>query len=127
MTWIKPPIFDVSGVDGASGTTGMSRGLSGGHGTEGQCGTSAGTIAVRLTTPRTIADIPKNVVLPNPIDAKVKFDASITAAGWLEKMDTELTIKSGESICFRALGGHGGHGGDGAKGVRYGGFSCTLL
>jgi hypothetical protein len=83
MTRIKPPIFNISGADGESGTRGKSRGLSGGHGTKGQRGTDAGNIKVRLTTPSTTADLPKNVVLPNPIDAKVKFDASITAAGWL--------------------------------------------
>lgn len=60
----KLPPFDVSGVDGATGTSGESfthfkpplgqHGLSGGHGTEGQHGTSAGTIAVQFSTPRWI-------------------------------------------------------------------------
>jgi hypothetical protein len=135
----KPPIFDVSGVHGASGTSGQnggnskaSRGLhgsSGGHGTGGQHGTYAGTISVRLTTPTTTANIPTNVVLANPIDMDVKLDAYIAcAAGQLQKMDTVLKIKSGESMSFLALGGNGGHGGHGGNGQhgrsgkRYGAF-----
>jgi len=131
---MKPPIFDVSGGHGASGTSGKggssSRyGKSGDHGTSGQHGTSAGTISVRLTTPPTTAKIPKNVVLANPIDADVKLSASIVCtAGRLEKMDTALKIKSGESMCFLAVGGNGGHGGNGGNGGsgeaghKYGGF-----
>jgi hypothetical protein len=84
---------------------------------------------VRLTTPTTTANIPKNVVLANPIDADVKLDASfVCTAGRLQKMDTILKINSGESMCFLAAGGnggHGGHGGDGqngGKGFKYGAF-----
>ena len=132
---MKPPIFDVSGGHGAPGTSGKDGGSKsgygkrGGHGTSGQHGTSAGTISVRLTTPPTTANIPKNVVLANPIDADVKLSASIVCtAGQLQKMDTALKIKSGESMCFLAVGGnggHGGHGGNGAsgeKGSKYGAF-----
>ena len=135
---IKPPIFDVSGVNGASGTSGRSRGNSaaargmdgrwGGHGAKGQNGTSAGNINVRLTIPTTTANIPKNEVLPNPIDADVKLDASMVCTGRLQKMDTILRINSGESMCFHALGGHGGDGGNGGdgehggNGYRYGPF-----
>ncbi|KAF8814509.1 hypothetical protein BYT27DRAFT_7206090 [Phlegmacium glaucopus] len=127
VTVRQPLIFDVSGVNGASGTSGTSRGhstasngedgLRGGHGTDGQPGTSAGTIAVRLTTPTTTVNIPKNVVLPNPIDADVKLDASIVrTAGQLQQMDTILKIGSGKLMSFFALGGHGGNGGDGGDG-----------
>jgi len=123
----KPPIFDVSGVHGASGTSGKDRGNStaspsghgrmGGHGTGGQHGTSSGTISVRFTTPTTTANIPKKMVLANPIDVEVKVDAHITnAAGQLEKMNTILKIDSRESMSFLALGGNGGHGGDGGDG-----------
>ena len=132
-------IFDVSGVDGVSGTSGWDFGGStasrgqggarGGHGTGGQHGTFAGTISVRLTTPTTTANIPKNVVLSNPIDVDVKLDASlVSTAGQLQKMDTVLKIKSGESISFLALGGNGGRGGNGGngqnggRGYRYGAF-----
>ena len=121
------PIFDVSGVDGASGISGKRQystascgkhGLKGSHGTDGQCGTSAGTIKVRLTTPpTTTANIPKNVVLANPIDADVNLDASIVCtAGRLQKIDTIMTINSEKLMHFRALGGHGGDGGDGGYG-----------
>ena len=133
------PIFDVSGVDGASGTSGNSRdhstasggqhGRSGGHGTDGQHGTSASNIAVQLTTPTTTANIPKNVVLANPIDVDVKLDTSIiSTAGQLQKKDTILKINSGELMSFHALGGHGGNGGNGGngqhggKGYGYGAF-----
>ena len=127
--------FDVSGINGAPGISGSvghsstyADGQRGGDGTDGQCGTDAGTIAVRLTTPRT-ANIPKNVVLPNPIDADVKLDASIVStAGKLQKMDSILKINPRKSMCFLALGGHGGDGGNGGngghggKGLRYGTF-----
>ena len=131
-----PPIFNVSGVNGASGRSGASgssgtsynrHGQRGGDGIAGQCGTSAGTIAVRLTT-LTTTNIPKNEVLPTPVDADVKLEASIVCAGQLQKMDKILRINSGESMCFHALGGHGGnggnggHGGHGANGSRYGAF-----
>ena len=122
---IEPPIFDVSGVDGASGISGVSyggradtgcSGDSGGDGTDGHCGTSAGTISVRLTTPTT-ADIPKNMVLTNPIDAAVQLGASIvSSAGSLQKMDTIMKVKSGELISFFTRGGHGGNGGHGGHG-----------
>ena len=134
----KPPIFDVSGFHGASGTSGEDHsystasrgqsGWSGGHGTGGQHGTSSGTISVRFTTPTTTANIPKNVVLANPIDVDVKLDAYIGAADKLQKMDNVLKIKSGESMSFLAWGGNGGHGGNGGngqhggKGYRYGVF-----
>ena len=137
----KPPIFDVSGVHGASGTSGQDysnstasrgrNGRSGDHGTGGQQGTSSGTISVRFTTPTTTANIPKNVVLANPIDVDVKLDAYIGAANKLQKMDTVLKIKSGESMSFLAWGGNGGHGGNGGngqhggRGRRYEHFSFT--
>ena len=54
-------IFDVSGIHGAPGASGTDHGhtitldgydgSSGGHGETGQRGTSAGTIAMQLTTP----------------------------------------------------------------------------
>ena len=135
---IEPPIFDVSGVNGASGTSGTSfdhctasggmDGRWGAHGAKGQNGTSAGNINVRLTTPTTTANLPKNKVLPNPIDVDVKLDAALVCTGRLQKKDAILRIKSGESMCFHALGGHGGDGGDGGngehggKGFRYGTF-----
>jgi hypothetical protein len=136
---IEPPSFDVSGVHGAPGISGYDLGLStgplgqhgqrGGHGTRGQHGTSAGTISVRLTTPKSTANIPKNVVLANPMDADVKLDASLVCAdGQLQKMDTVLKIKSGETMSFLALGGNGGQGGHGGngqhggKGFEYGAF-----
>lgn len=123
----KPLIFDVSGVHGASGTSGINRGrstasygsdgLSGGHGTDGQHGTSAGYIEVQLTIPKTTVDIPKNVVLPNPIDADVKLDSSaVCTAGRLQTMDKILKFSPGESISFLAWGGHGGNGGSGGNG-----------
>ena len=133
---VKSLIFDVSGIIGASGTSGRSLGdftasgdgQRGGHGTDGQCGTDAGTIAVRLTTPRT-ANIPKNVILPNPIDADVKLNASmVSTAGQRQKIDTILKINPGKSMSFLALGGHGGDGGNGGDGehggmgYRYGTF-----
>jgi hypothetical protein len=134
----KPRIFDVSGVDGASGTSSKRhhstashgvRGLGDSHGTDGQCGTSAGTIELRLTTPKTTANIPKNVVLANPIDVDVKLDGTIVYSdGRLQKMDTILKVNLGKTMRFRALGGHGGNGGDGGygqhggKGLRYGAF-----
>jgi hypothetical protein len=141
---IKPPVFDLSGVHGASGTSGKDfghywaskagDGRSGGHGTSGQDGTSAGTISVRLTTPTITANIPKNVVLANPIDADVKLSASIVCtAGRLQKMDNVLRINSGESMCFLAEGGNGGHGGNGGNGghggsgYRYGAFLVLPL
>ena len=127
---IEPPIFNVSGVSGASGTSGRDftlskastsdNGRSGGDGTDGECGTSAGTIAVRFTTPTTTANIPKNVVLPNPIDADVNLDASIVCNGKLQKMDTILKINLGELMSFLTLGGHGGNGGNGGNGERGG-------
>ena len=140
---IKPPIFDVSGVHGASGISdrslgqtcvasdGSSRwGQRGGDGTDGQCGTSGGTIDVQLTTPKTTADTPKNVVLPNPINADVRVNASIVcAAGRLQKMDVVMKIKPENLMCFLALGGdggaggYGGHGEHGRPGFKYG----TLL
>jgi hypothetical protein len=127
---IKPLIFDVSGVHGT--VSGDAWGCS--DGAEGQRGTNAGTIAVRLTTPTTTADIPKNVVLPNPIDVNVKLDASIVSTtGRQERMDTKLKINSGESMCFLALGGHGGNGGNGGngerglQGARYGAFLVLSL
>ena len=139
----KPLIFDVSGVDGASGISGVSYrsvasrghdGLWGGQGIDGNCGTSAGTISMQLSTPTTTSIIPKKVVLANPIDVDVKLDASIvSSSGELQKMDTLLNIKSGESMYFLALGGHGGNGGhgghgqDGGEGYRHGTFPCTLL
>ena len=139
---IKPPFFDVSGVDGASGTSGTtyyttapkgSSGLSGMDGTDGQSGTTAGTVAVRLTTPKTTANIPKNVVLANPIDADVKLEASIVCpAGRLQKLDTIMKINLGESMCFHALGGHGGNGGNGGNGqhggdgYKYGAYLTIL-
>jgi hypothetical protein len=124
---IKPPIFDVSGIHGASGNSGMSsshlyseynyKSKVGGDGTNGQCGTSAGTITVRLTTPTTTADVPKNVVLPNPISADVKVDASIVCtAGRLQKLDAVLKIMPEKLMCFLAPGGDGGAGGDGGDG-----------
>ena len=135
---IKPPFFDVSGVDGASGISGPryhttasrgSDGVSGMDGTDGQSGTTAGTVAVRLTTPITTANIPENVVLANPIDADVKLEASIVCpAGRLQKLDTIMKINLGGSMCFHALGGHGGRGGDGGygqhggKGYKYGAY-----
>jgi len=138
----KPPIFDVSGVHGASGTSGKDRGHSiaspsahgrmGGHGTGGQHGTSAGTISVRFTTPTATANIPKNVVLANPIDVDVKVDAYIArAAGQQKEMNTVLKIDSRESMSFLAVGGNGGHGGNGgngqhgARGKKYERFSFT--
>jgi hypothetical protein len=69
------------------------------------------------------------VVLVNPIDVDVKFDAYIACAdGQLHKMDTILKIKSGETMSFLALGGNGGQGGNGGngehggKGYKYGTF-----
>ena len=140
---IKPPIFDVSGVHGASGISGKDRGhcvahttddgLNGGNGTGGQDGTSAGTILVRLTTPTTTANIPKNVVLANPIDVDVMLDASTQAAGQLQKMYTVVKINSWESMSFLAVGGNGGQGGNGGDGesgcpgYRYGAFPFILL
>ena len=136
---IEPPIFDVSGVHGASGTSGedlgqstaplSQHGLRGGRATIGQRGTPAGTISVQLATPTTTANIPENVVLANPIDADVKLDASfVCTTGRLQKMDTVLKINSGESMCLLASGGNGGHGGhgghgqNGGKGFKYGAF-----
>jgi hypothetical protein len=133
----NPPIFDVPGIHGASGISGYSHwhpptgygdyGQRGGNGTGGKDGSSAGTISVRLTTPTTTANIPENVVLPNPIDVDVKLDAYIAqAAGQLQKMDTVLKINSWESMSFLAVGGTGGNGGnggngqDGGTGYRYG-------
>jgi hypothetical protein len=130
----NPPIFEVPGIHGASGISGYSyahspddyggHGQRGGNGTGGQDGSSAGTISVRLTTPTTTANIPENVVLPNPIDVDVKVDAYIAqAAGQLQKMDTVLKINSWESMSFIAVGGDGGNGGngqDGGTGYRYG-------
>ena len=135
---IEPLVFDVSGVDGTSGISGVSYGsvasrgrdgLWGGHGIDGHCGTSAGTISMQLSTPTTTSIIAKKVVLANPIDVDVKLDASIVkSSGELQKMDTLLNIKSGQTMCFIALGGHGGNGGhgghgqDGGKGYRHGTF-----
>ena len=135
---IERLIFDVSGVDGTSGTSGRDfthstapgDGRRGGDGTDGQCGTSAGTIAVRLTTPTTTANIPKNVILPNPIDTDVNLDASIVCKGQLKKIDIILKINSEESMCFHALGGHGGNGGNGGNGERGGngsGYDAFLV
>ena len=129
-------IFDVSGVDGALGTSGKPEhqstashgvhGLWGSHATDGQSGTSAGTIELRLTTPTTTANIPKNVVLANPIHADVKLDGTIVYSdGRLQMMDTILKVKLGKTMTFRAVGGHGGDGGNGGygqhggKGLRY--------
>ena len=126
-------IFDVSGVDGASGTSGKSFSHStahldarrGGHGTDGQAGTTAGDIAVRLTTPTTTANIPKNVVLAKPIDTDVRLRASIiNSSKQKEKTDAIWTINSGKLMCFHALGGHGGNGGDGGDGGNGGGGKC---
>jgi hypothetical protein len=139
----QPPIFDVSGVDGASGISGYCLGHSrastgadgrnGGHGTNGKCGTPAGTINVRFTTPTTTANILENLVLPKPIDADVQLDASIVfCTGQVQKMDTILKIKSEKSMFFLALGGHGGKGGnggdgeDGGHGYRYGAFLVSF-
>ena len=137
---IQLPIFDVSGGDGAPGTSGEDlghstallgqHGVRGGRGTRGQRGTSAGTISVRLTTPTSTANIPKNVVLANPIDADVKLDASLVsnAGQLLQKLDTVLKINSGETMSFLALGGNGGRGGNGGdgqnggEGLEYGTF-----
>jgi hypothetical protein len=132
---IRPPIFDISGVDGASGTSGRSLGHSkastggdgrnGGHGTDGQSGTSAGNIDVQFTTPTT-ANIPKNLVLPNPIDADVKLDAFIDWTGRVQRMDTILKIEAEKSMFFLALGGHGGNGGNGGNGEHGGnGYNGT--
>ena len=136
---IQPPIFDVSGAHGAPGTSGedlglttahlSQHGLRGGRGTIGQRGTPAGTISVQLATPTTTANIPKNIVLANPIDGDVKLDGSFVGTdGRLQKMDTVLKINSGESICLLARGGnggdggHGGNGQHGGKGFPYGAF-----
>jgi len=136
---MKAPIFDVSGIHGAPSTSGKNfghstartsqHGLWGGHGANGQHGTSAGTISLRLTTPPTTANLPKNGVLANPIDADVKLDGSIVCtAGRLQNMHTVLKIKSGELMAFLAAGGNGAHGGsggdgqNGGKGFMYGAF-----
>ena len=136
---MKAPIFDVSGIHGAPSTSGKNfghstahtsqHGLWGGHGANGQHGTSAGTISLRLTTPPTTANIPQNVVLANPIDADVKLDGSIVCtAGRLQNMHTVLKIRSGELMAFLAAGGNGAHGGNGGdgenggKGFMYGAF-----
>jgi hypothetical protein len=138
---IKPPIFDVSGDDGAPGTSGRdysnstaaNDGQNGGDGTDGQYGTSGGNISMRLATviplAVTTAIIPKNVVLANPIDAEVKLAAYFDSTGGrVQKMDTILKINAGQSLCFFALGGnggpggHGGNGQKGGKGAKYGAF-----
>ena len=129
MTQIKLPI-DASGDQGASGESGQhgkdrkhslnkysQDGMRGGDGTGGQCGTSAGTISVRLITPKTTANIPENVILANPIDVEVKLHGSITkVSGQLQEVDTVLKIKSWESMSFLAVGGNGGRGGNGGNG-----------
>lgn len=130
--------FDVSGVDGASGISRKRhhstasrgvRGLDGSHATDGQCGTSAGTIDLRLATPTTTANIPRNVILANPIDTDVKLDGTIVYSdGRLQNMDSILNVDSGKTMRFRALGGRGGDGGSGGygehggEGLRYGPF-----
>jgi len=136
---IQPPIFDVSGADGPPGASGKDfddstalpgqRAKRGGRGNRGERGESAGTISVRLTTPTTTENIPKTMVLANPIDADVRLNASLNCAdGQLQKRNTILNIKVGESMCFSALGGNGGQGGNGgngqngAKGSKYGIF-----
>ena len=79
--------------------------LRGGHGTKGQSGASAGTIAVRLTIPTSTVNIPKNVVLATPIDADVKLNTSIVCtAGPLQERDTILKIKSAELMFFHTQG-----------------------
>jgi hypothetical protein len=124
---MKAPIFDVSGVHGVPSTSGKNfshstahtsqHGLWGGHGANGQHGTSGGTISLQLTTPPTTANIPKNVVLAKPIDADVKLDGSIVCtAGRLQNVHTVLKIKSGELMAFLAAGGNGAHGGNGGDG-----------
>jgi hypothetical protein len=136
--FVTSPIFNVSGVNGASGTSGTRfyttasygyNGVRGDHGTDGQHGTSAGTIAVRLATPITTANLPKKVVLANPIEVDVQLDASIVYSnGQRQKVDTILKLSLGESICFYAFGGnggnggHGGHGQHGGEGIRFGAF-----
>ena len=133
---IKLPIFDVSGAHGAPGISGEGyhsratfNGRNGGHGTDGQHGTYASNISMRLATPLATT-VPKNVVLANPIDANVKIDAYFFhTTEQMEKMDTILKINPGGSMQFHALGGNGGCGGnggngqDGGNGVRYGAFS----
>ena len=133
-------IFDVSGINGAPGASGIDYdylpapvdydGSSGGHGETGQRGTSAGIIAMQLTTPISTANIPKNVILANPSDADVKLLVSnVDTADQPQNMDTIIKINSGESIYLHARGGNGGRGGDGGngqdggKGFRYSGFS----
>jgi len=131
----KSRIFDESGVHGAPGTSRKDLGNSmaplgqdgqkGGHGTRGQPGTHASNIQVRLSTPTTTANIPKNVVLANPIDVDVKL---VYTTGQMQKVDNTLKIDSGESMSFLAIGGNGGNGGNGGdgqnggKGNEYGPF-----
>jgi hypothetical protein len=120
---IQPRIYDESGVHGAPGSSGEDPddpmaplgqdGQKGGHGTRGQPGKHGSNIQVRLSTPTTTANIPKNVVLPNPIDVDVKL---VYTAGRTEKLDNTLKIDSGESMSFLAMGGNGGNGGNGSKG-----------
>ena len=141
---IAPPIFDVSGSHGSPGTSGESlgdstanmgqHGVRGGRGTIGQRGVNAGTISMQLSTCMSTAEIPPNLVLPDPIDADVKVDASfVSPDGRLQKMDTVMKVNSGELIRLLALGGsggnggHGGHGQHGGKGFRYGvSLLCSL-
>lgn len=135
--------FDVSGVHGAPGPSGVdlgsttapigNNGRRGGHGTQGYGGTPAGTISMRLATPISTADIPENVILANPNDADVKLKASIVyTTGQQHDMDTILKINSDESMSLLARGGNGGRGGDGGSGqnggtgVRYGAFFIVL-
>jgi hypothetical protein len=134
MTRIRLPI-DVSGNEGAPGTPGQHgedriKSRSGGNGSRGHRGISAGTISVRLTAPKATAKLPTNQILANPIDVDVKLDGDITKANgqWQEVDHSVLRLNSGESMSFLAVGGdggRGGNGGDGQNGVsgsRYGAF-----
>jgi hypothetical protein len=132
------PIFDVSGNNGLSGGAGFDRGhsiafrgehgLRGGHGIPGQRGTAAGTISMEVSTPTSSSLLPRNVVLPRPIDADVKINASLVfPSGKSQRMDTILKVDAGESISLLAAGGNGGHGGDGGRGQDGGnGVRCDL-
>ena len=138
---IKPD-FEVNGVDGAEGASGLDRGNStasvgqdgerGGHGDKGKRGASAGEIAVRLTTPTT-ANIPKNVVLANPIDADVQLNTAIVSANGHQIVEDKIwKFKPGDLMRFYARGGDGGNGGDGGdgehggNGFKYGAFLYSL-
>jgi hypothetical protein len=121
------PVFDVSGEHGAPGVTGIGLGhlqastgqdgRRGGHGGPGHPGKPAGQIFMQLSTPRSTAAIPKDVILARPTDSDVMMDTSmLLPTGQSKKMETILGVQAGQSIVLLAKGGDGGRGGDGGNG-----------